>query len=86
MAVVISTSSVATIEHCKEVMFAPLTASQSIPKVQDFDHISALQHSPNWSLMSDAVQSAVLSSLEKPQIDPQTLLSIAGCDATHPPL
>jgi hypothetical protein len=79
MAILIATSSVATLEHCTNVTLAPLMNSQALPSVQDFDHISTLESSSNWSVMEDEVYKAIQQNLDlNPLLDVDTLLQSAG--------
>jgi hypothetical protein len=79
MAILIITSSVATIEHCQAITFAPLSAPLKLPSIQDFDHISALEPSPNWSAMQPTICKTIEDALQShplPGID--TILHSAG--------
>jgi hypothetical protein len=64
MAIMLSTSSVATIEHCTSVAFASSSTSLALPSVQDFTHINTLQHSSNWSVMPDDSQHLIRAHLD----------------------
>ncbi|PWN35304.1 uncharacterized protein FA14DRAFT_189289 [Meira miltonrushii] len=85
--VLISTKSIATIEHCTKIAFGPASASSldikeevedatyDIPKVQDFDHISTLTPSPNWRSVGKEDLLTIAQKLEGEHRNAKEILS-----------
>lgn len=85
--VLISTKSIATIEHCTKIVFGPASvpllegeggvedATFTTPKVQDFDHISTLTPSPNWHSVGKEDISTITQKLKGEHQNAKEILS-----------
>lgn len=83
----LSTKSVATIEHCQKIAFGSVDTSIFVqkadadhtrfefPKVQDFDHISTLTPSPNWHFMNQNDSGIIYQKLKAEEQDAKSILS-----------